>query len=58
MGKWILTRLKERTTWIGIFSVLAAAGLTLAPEVKEQVLQIGVAVVGLILMIMKERAVE
>lgn len=41
---YILTRLKERSTWLGLTGLLGAIGITLSPENTDAIITIGVAV--------------
>ena len=45
--QYIIERLKEPSTWRGIFMLLTALGLNIAPELQDSILQAGVALVGL-----------
>lgn len=36
MWKWMKARLMEKTTWVGIFALLAAVGLPINPELQDQ----------------------
>ena len=54
LGKWILDRLKEKSTWAGILAVVAAAGVTLNPELKDAIVAAGVSIAGLVAVIVKE----
>jgi len=45
---WLLNRLREPSTWRGLVWLLTACGITLRPEVWEQVTAVGMAVAGLI----------
>jgi hypothetical protein len=56
--KWIAARLKERTTWLGLASLLSAVGVAIAPELQEAIISAGVAVGGLILVVTKENPKE
>lgn len=56
MIEWILARLKEPTTYAGIFAILTAAGVSLAPEMKEAIVTAGGGLVGLVLVVMKQKA--
>ena len=38
MIAWILDRAKERSTWMGLFSLASAVGLAFTPEHKELVI--------------------
>ena len=48
MLTWILDRAKERSTWMGLFSLAGAIGLGLSPENKEIIITAAVAVVAAI----------
>lgn len=52
---WILDRLGEKSTWVGVFTVLAAAGLGFGPELRQEIIAVGLAVVGLVNVILAER---
>lgn len=54
MKNWILSRLKEKTTWIGITTIVSAAGITLNPEQIQLIATIGSTIIGLILTFTKE----
>ena len=43
---YVLARLKEASTWRGIALLLTAFGVQIAPEVKEAVISVGIAVAG------------
>ena len=45
---YIINRLKEASTWRGIFMLLTALGLNIAPELQDSILQAGVALVGVV----------
>jgi len=51
---WIKNRLKERTTWQGIISIITAIGIALNPEQKEAVISLGMAIVTAIWVFKKE----
>lgn len=56
---WLKARAKERTTWLGVISTAASvAGISLAPELAEEIAGAAVAVIGVILMVLKERSSE
>lgn len=48
MKKWLLNRLREPSTWRGLVWVLTALGVTLRPEIWEQVTAVGMALAGLL----------
>ena len=45
---WLLDRAKERSTWMGLFSLACAVGLAFTPEHKELVITAAVVVVAAI----------
>lgn len=54
--KWIIERLKEKSTWIAIFTVLASVGgVTVAPELKEAIISTGLGIVSLVAILTKEK---
>ena len=50
---WILARLAENSTWRGIILLLTAAGVSIKPEIANQIITLGLAAVGLINIIRK-----
>lgn len=55
MIDWVIARLKEQTTWIGLTTLLTAAGVSLAPELTESIITAGVAIGGVLAMVLKEK---
>lgn len=55
---WIVERLKERSTWLAVISLISLAGVTLQPDMKEIIITIGLAIGSLIFMVSKDKAVE
>ena len=51
---WLIARLKESSTWRGIVWMLTACGVTLRPEIWEQITAIGMAAAGLLGVITSE----
>lgn len=51
---YILARLKEASTWRGLFALLTAVGIKLHPELQEAILSAGLAFIGLINVFQKE----
>lgn len=54
MLAYIIDRLKEASTWRGIIGLLTAAGVTISPEMIEQIVAAGLAVMGIIGMIFRD----
>ena len=48
MFDYIIARLKERSTWLGIMSIVTVAGVALSPEQSEAIVSAGVAICGAI----------
>jgi hypothetical protein len=48
MIDWIIDRLRERSTWLGLVSFAAAVGVTLSPEQAQAMIAAGMALAGLI----------
>ena len=57
---WLVSRLKEPSTWRGIIWLATALGVSLKPEVWEQITVVGMAVAGLLGVLAREepKAVE
>ncbi len=45
---WVVARLREPSTWRGLVWLLTACGVTLRPEIWEQITAVGMAIAGLI----------
>jgi hypothetical protein len=52
---WLLERLKEKTTWLGLFTILSTLGVSLAPELKEAIIGTGLSLISLVLVITKDK---
>ena len=52
---WLLDRLKEPPTYLGLTAMLSAAGYALDPELVQQISAAGVGVSGLILFVLREK---
>ena len=55
MIDWIVARLKEPTTWIGIISFATAAGVQIAPELQQSIITAGVAIGGTLAIVLREK---
>ncbi len=51
---WLTARLREPSTWRGLIWLLTAFGVTLRPEVWEQITAVGMATAGLIGVLTRE----
>lgn len=52
---WLLDRLGERSTWIGLTGFLTATGVSLEPDIAEAIGAVGIALASLIAMLTKDR---
>ena len=55
MFKYILNRLTERSTWLGIIALATACGATIEAAIAEQIIAAGMAVAGLIGVVTKDK---
>ncbi len=51
---YILERLKEKSTWVGIIALISAFGVAIKPELSEAIATTGVSLAGLIAVLTKE----
>lgn len=54
---WVLARLMERSTWLGVITVLASFGMTIDPDQAAMVVAIGGALAGAIMVFTKDHNV-
>lgn len=54
-SRFIVDRLDERSTWRGLVFMLTSLGLSLSPELQAAILTVGVAVGGLVEMILPDQ---
>jgi hypothetical protein len=52
---WLLDRLGERSTWIGLTGFLTATGVSLEPEIGDAIGALGIALASLIAMLTRDR---
>lgn len=55
---WLINRLKERTTWLGIFTLLSLAGIKLEPEFREVIINAILAVAAVVAFVYRENIHE
>lgn len=55
MLDFVIDRLKERSTWLGITTLLTAVGIGLSPEAIEAIATAGAAVGAAILILTKDK---
>ena len=53
----ILTRLTEQSTWRGIILIATSLGLTIQPDYHEHIIAVGMALVGIINVVRKEKKI-
>ena len=53
--KWILQKLSEKTTWLGLLSIASGLGLKLTEGTTQAIAAAGIAIAGLILVFMNEK---
>lgn len=53
---WLLARLREPSTWRGIIWLATAFGVSLRPEVWEQIAAVGMALAGLVGVVTREKS--
>jgi hypothetical protein len=54
---WLLARLEERSTWIGVIGMLSSIGVTVSPQNASLIATIGVALSGGIMAFTKDHNV-
>ena len=54
MFKYILNRLTERSTWLGVIALATVCGATIEAAIAEQIIAAGMAVAGLIGVVTKD----
>lgn len=52
---WVIARLREPTTWIGLSSLLTLFGVNLAPELADAIIAVIAAIGGLLAIVLKEK---
>jgi len=58
MMTYILKRLTERSTWLGLIALATACGAVVEQELAEQVMAAGMALAGLVGVLTRDRKVE
>jgi hypothetical protein len=48
---FVISRMKERSTWLGLVGLMASVGITVGPEFQEAIITVGVAVASAIAML-------
>lgn len=52
---WVVARLQEPSSWIGLCSAATMVGVYIDPAMKEQIIMLGVALGSFLAFILKER---
>lgn len=55
---YILERLKEKSTWVAIGSVITALGVSISPDLWQMIMAIGMGIPGLISIFLPARVAE
>lgn len=55
MIRYIINRLSERSTWLGLIALLTACGATVEPALSEYIISAGVGIAGAIGVITKDK---
>lgn len=53
--KFVISRARERSTWLGLTSIATALGLVVTPETNDAVIATGMSVAGLIGALTKDK---
>lgn len=51
MLDWLIDRMRERSTWFGVVSLMTAIGISLSPAQIDAIAAAGMAVAGLVAVI-------
>ena len=51
---YVVNRAKEASTWRGIIMLLTAVGLKITPEMADAIISVGIAVAGLVGMLLPD----
>ena len=51
---YVINRAKEASTWRGIVMLLTAVGLKITPEMADAIISVGIAVAGLLGMLLPD----
>lgn len=55
---WLLNRLKERSTWLAIFTMLGLVGIKLEPELRDLIVNAILAVAAIVAFVFRENIHE
>ena len=52
---YIIERLKEASTWRGIMAFITGIGIAISPELQAQIITLGLAAMGMVGMVAKDK---
>lgn len=55
---WLLARLKEKSTWLALFTFASLFGMQIEPELKDKLIEAIIAVAAVVALVFKEQADE
>ena len=55
MFTYILNRLKERSTWLGLIAFATSCGASIATELTASIITVGMALAGLVGVVTKDK---
>ena len=55
---YFLNRFKEASTWQGIVTIITSFGVAISPNLSEAIIASGVALFGIVSVVLKERGSE
>ena len=55
MFTYIFSRLKERSTWLGVIAFATSCGSSIATELTESIITVGVSPAGLVGVVTKDK---
>lgn len=58
MFKYLLKRLTERSTWLGLIAVATACGASIETALADQIISAGMAIAGLVGIVTRDSATD
>jgi alpha-L-fucosidase len=55
---WVLNRLSEKSTWVGVVGILSAFGVYVSPDLGEAIAAAGLAITGVIAFVVKDKGAD
>lgn len=52
--KFVVDRMKERSTWIGLVGLLSSVGIAMEPQMVEAIASVGVALSAVVMILTKD----